>query len=198
MQLKRQEKRGQGPRDVASALATATCALLGTGTPSAVLAQDIGQWQVDTAGLYYSESGRVSDFSFNGIARTQPLEDRYLNFTFSFDSLSGASPNGAAPSASAQKFPRPITLTRTSGGGTVQSGGGAFTIAPGELPVDSSFQDTRYAGSVSWQRPLGRLGIVDFGGGASVEHDYTHLGLDTHVAHDFNNRNTTLSSAARV
>jgi hypothetical protein len=193
MQLKRKEKRAQGPRDVASALATATCALLGTGAPSAVLAQDIGEWQVDTAGLYYSESGRVSDLSFNGIGRTQPFEDRYLNLTFSVDSLSGASPNGAAPSTSAQKFPRPITLTRSSGGGTVQSGGGSFTIAPGELPVDSSFQDRRFAGSVSWQRPLGRLGIVDFGGGASIEHDYTHLGLDTHLAHDFNNRNTTLS-----
>ncbi|HUO67356.1 MAG TPA: DUF3570 domain-containing protein [Gammaproteobacteria bacterium] len=193
MQLRRRDKRALGSRDVAAALTTATCALLGTGAPSAVLAQDIGQWQVDTAGLYYSESGRVSDMSFNALARTQPLEDRYLNLTFSFDSLSGASPNGAAPSASAQKFPRPITLTRTSGGGTVQSGGGSFTVAPGELPLDNSFQDMRYAGSANWQRPLGRLGIVDFGGGVSVEHDYTHLGLDTHVARDFNDRNTTLS-----
>ena len=112
MQLKHEDKRTQGPRDVATALATATCALLGVGAPSAVLAQDIGKWDVDTAGLYYTEKGRVSDLSFNGIARTQPLEDRYLNMTFSFDSLSGASPNGAAPSATAQKFPRPITLTR--------------------------------------------------------------------------------------
>lgn len=193
MQLKRNRARGP-TSDVAKTLATATCALLGTAGPSAVLAQDIGKWDVDTAGLYYSESGRVSDLSFNAIARTQPLEDRYLNMTFSFDALSGASPNGAAPSASEQKFPRPITLTRTSGGGTVQSGGGAFTVAPGELPLDSSFQDTRYAGSANWQRPLGRLGIIDFGGGVSVEHDYTHLGLDTHVAHDFNDRNTTLSA----
>ena len=194
MQLRDRERRAPTTREVASALTTATCALLGAGAPSAVLAQDIGEWQVDTAGLYYSESGRVSDLSFNALARTQPLEDRYLNLTFSFDSLSGASPNGAAPSASAQRFPRPITLTRTSGGSTVQSGGGSFTVAPGELPLDNSFQDMRYAGTVNWQRPLGRLGIVDFGGGVSVEHDYTHLGLDTHVAHDFNERNTTLSA----
>jgi hypothetical protein len=119
MQLEHQEKRALAQRDVASALATATCALLGVGAPSAVLAQDIGKWDVDTAGLYYSEKGRVSDLSFNALARTQPFEDRYLNLTFSFDSLSGASPNGAAPSATAQKFPRPITLTRTSGGSSV-------------------------------------------------------------------------------
>ena len=165
MQLKNRDKRAHGSRDVAATLATATCALLGSAAPSAVLAQDINEWQVDTAGLYYSEKDRVSDLSFNAIARTQPFEDRYLNLTFSFDSLSGASPNGAAPSASAQKFPRPITLTRTSGGSTVQSGGGSFTVAPGELPLDSSFQDMRYAGSVNWQRPLGQLGIMDFGGG---------------------------------
>lgn len=194
MQLKRASGVHGPASDVAKTLATATCALLGGAAPAAVLAQDIGKWDVDTAGLYYSESGRVSDLSFNALARTQPIEDRYLNLTFSFDSLSGASPNGAAPSASVQKFPRPITLSRTSGGATVQSGGGSFTVAPGELPLDSSFQDTRYAGSANWQRPLGRLGIVDFGGGVSVEHDYTHLGLDTHVAHDFNNRNTTLSA----
>jgi hypothetical protein len=192
MQLKNLEKRTRGSREVAATLATATCALLGTAAPSAVLAQDVGEWQVDTAGLYYSEKDRVSDLSFNALARMQPFEDRYLNLTFSFDSLSGASPNGAAPGASAQKFPRPITLTRTSGG-TVQSGGGSFTVAPGALPLDSSFQDMRYAGSANWQRPLGQFGVVDFGGGASIEHDYTHLGLDAHITHDFNERNTTLS-----
>jgi hypothetical protein len=195
MQLKRGDKHAHGARgEIASALATATCALLGTGAPSVVLAQDVGEWHVDTAGLYYGESGRVSDLSFNLFARTQPFEDRYLNLTFSFDSLSGASPNGAAPSAATQTFPRPITLTRTSGGGTVQSGGGSFTVAPGELPVDDTFKDMRYAGSASWQRPIGRLGIVDFGGGASVEQDYRHLGLNTHFARDFNDRNTTLSA----
>ena len=58
MQLKHRDKRAYGSREVAGTLATATCALLGTAAPSAVLAQDVGEWQVDTAGLYYSESGR--------------------------------------------------------------------------------------------------------------------------------------------
>ena len=60
--------------------------------------------------------------------------------------------------------------------------------------MDGTFQDTRYAGTAHWQRPIGRLGIVNFGGGVSVEHDYTHFGLDTNVARDFNDRNTTLSA----
>ena len=84
-------------------------------------------------------------------------------------------------------------MTRTSGG-TVATGGGNFTVPAGALPLDNSFKDTRYAGSVDWQRPIGRLGLVSFGGSLSTEHDYDHLGVDAHVAHDFNSRNTTLSA----
>ena len=195
MQLKRKARRRTAATgDVGAALATATCALLGTSAPGAAIAQEIGEWQVDTAGFYYGESdGRVQDLSFNVLARTQASEDKFLSLTFTLDSLTGASPNGAAPSASPQTFPRPITLTRTSGG-SVATGGGNFTIAPGELPVDSSFQDRRFAGSADWQRPMGRLGLVSFGGSVSSEHDYTHLGVDTRVARDFNTRNTTLSA----
>ena len=101
-----------GTREIGAALATATCALLGSSAPAVALAQDIGEWKVDTAGLYYSEQDRVRDLSVNVLARTQLFEDRLLTLTFSFDSLTGASPNGAAPSATAQTFPRPITLTR--------------------------------------------------------------------------------------
>jgi hypothetical protein len=194
MQLKR--GKGTAPaagHEIGTALATATCALLGTSAPALAIAQDIGAWRVDAAGLYYSEQDRVRDYSVNVLARTQPFEDRLLSLTFSFDTLSGASPNGAAPSASAQTFPRPITLTRTSGGGTVASGGN-FTVPAGMLPLDDRFKDTRYAGSAEWQRPLGRLGTLSFGGSLSTENDYSHVGLDTRFAHDFNNRNTTLSA----
>jgi Protein of unknown function (DUF3570) len=193
MQLK--EKRGHCPppaREIGAALATATCALLGASAPAVAIAQDIGEWRVDTAGLYYGEQDRVRDLSVNVLARTQLFEDRLLSLTFNFDTLSGASPNGAAPSALAQRFPRPITLTRTSSGSTVL-GGGDFTVPGGVLPLDDRFQDTRYAGSAEWQRPLGRLGLVSFGGSLSHEQDYDHVGVDTRVSRDFNNRNTTLS-----
>jgi hypothetical protein len=195
MQLKSKRSKAcppTGGREIGAALATATCALLGSSAPAVALAQDIGQWKVDTAGLYYGEQDRVRDLSVNVLARTQLFEDRLLSLTFSFDSLTGASPNGAAPSATAQRFPRPITLTRTSGGATV-AGGGDFTIRAGDLPLDDRFQDTRYAGSAEWQRPLGRLGLVSFGGSLSHEQDYDHVGLDTKLSHDFNNRNTTLA-----
>jgi hypothetical protein len=196
MQLKNLES-SLGSRELGAALTTATCALLGTGTSTPAIAQDLGKWRVDAGGLYYSEQHRVSDYSVNVLARTQPFEDRLLSFNLSFDTLSGASPNGAAPSAAAQAFPRPITLTRTSGG-SVATGGGNFIVRPGALPLDDSFQDTRFAGSTAWQRPMGRLGLVSFGGSLSTEHDYEHIGLDTHVSHDFNSRNTTLAAGLEL
>jgi hypothetical protein len=200
MQLKRRPLKGKprhptgemGP--LSASLATATCALLGTASPGAAVAQDIGEWQIDTAGFYYGEAdGRVQDLSLNVLARTQISEDKFLDLTLGIDSLTGASPNGAAPSASPQVFPRPISITRTSGGGT-QTSGGNWLVPAGELPLDSSFQDKRFAGSASWQQPLGQLSTVNFGGSISSEYDYKHFGLDTRIARDFNNRNTTLSA----
>jgi hypothetical protein len=180
---------------IGASLAAATCALLGSSAPEPVIAQEVGGWQVDTAGLYYSEAdNRVRDLSFNVLAKTQAIEDNYLTLTFTVDTLSGASPNGAAPSTSLQTFAHPITLSRSSGG-SVTASGGNFTIAPGELPVDSSFQDTRFAGSADWQRPLGRLTLFDFGASASREHDYTHLGINGGIARDLNERNTALSAS---
>ena len=193
MQLKRNRRgRKAAVENINVSLAAATCALLGTAAPGAVVAQEIGKWDVDTAGLYYGEADRVRDLSLSILAKTQPSEDKYLSLTFTLDTLTGASPNGAAPSASPQYFTTPITLTRTSGGG-ISSSGGRFLVPAGELPLDSTFKDTRYAGSAHWQQPLSRLTTLNFGGSLSTEHDYTHLGVDTQIAHDFNNRNTTLS-----
>ncbi len=193
MQLKRKRRgREAAVSGVNLSLAAATCALLGTTSPGTVVAQEIGKWEADTAGLYYGETDRVRDLSISVLAKTQPVEDKYLSLTATFDTLTGASPNGAAPSASPQFFARPITLTRTSGG-SISTGGGRYLVGAGDLPLDSTFKDTRYAGSAHWQQPLGRLTTVNFGGSLSTEHDYTHLGVDTQIARDFNNRNTTLS-----
>ena len=178
-------------RDISAALATATCALLGTSAPAPVVAQEIGEWQFDTAGFYYGEANRIEDFSFRLFARYQSSEDKYLTMTGSIDALTGASPNGAAPSASAQRFSFPVTVTRPSGGSSTSSG---YTAAAGELPVDPNFSDRRFAGSAEWQRPLGRLTTLNFGGSASTERDYTHFGVDARIAHDFNERNTTLTA----
>jgi hypothetical protein len=96
------------------------------------------------------------------------------------DSLTGATPSGAVPQDEVQTFTRP-------------SGESVYSVAAGELPLDDTFLDTRYALTASWQQPLGR----DWSGSAgltfSTEYDYTHAGANFGLSRDFNKRNTTVS-----
>jgi hypothetical protein len=182
MQLKDSPPAGQDLRRVSGSLAAATAALLGAGTATDVIAQDLGAWEIDTGILYYGESdGRTKDLSFNALLRKELREDRFLNIDVALDSLTGASPSGAAPSNVVQ------TLTKPSGHGD-------YTVQPGEQPLDDSFLDTRYAFGATWERPLGRFTQLSLGGNFSHEYDYEHLGINAKIARDFNNRNTTFSA----
>src|SRR5690606_20809386 len=101
------------------------------------------------------------------------------------DSLTGASPSGAIPLNEVQTFTRP-------------SGNDVYTVQPGELPLDDTFLDTRYALTATWQQPLGRLYTGSVGLSFSTEYDYTHAGLNFGITRDFNKRNTTLSLGAAI
>jgi hypothetical protein len=181
MQLKKRVRRSTSPLQVGGSLAAATCALLGPGTPTTVIAQELTPWDVDTAMLYYGEGdGRVRDASFNVLARKELREDGFLGLTLALDTLTGASPSGAVPSNTPQTFTRP-------------SGNGSYTIGAGATPLDDSFQDTRTALSASWTWPVTRLATLEVGTSLSDEYDYTHTGVNARLARDFNNRNTTLS-----
>jgi hypothetical protein len=183
-----QLKKRQSPafRKIGTPLAAATCALLGQGTPSAVQAQELQPWDVDTSLLIYSEdNNRVQDISLNALARKELREDSYLNLTLALDTLTGASPSGAVPSTVVQTFTRP-------------SGNGQYVIGAGLEPLDDTFQDTRTALSASYEWPLTRLALLSVGASLSDEYDYTHTGLNARLARDFNNRNTTLSFGAAL
>jgi hypothetical protein len=178
MQLKRTES-GAG---IGAALAAASCTLLGTSVPGRAAAQDDSGWDVETSTLYYGESGgRVQDLSAEALARKSMGEDRTLGLHVAVDALTGASPNGAAPSNQPQTFTRP-------------SGQGGYTAAAGELPLDDTFHDTRLAADGNWQQLLGRLTTLEVGFSSSFEYDYRHLGINANIAREFNKRNTTLSA----
>lgn len=167
---------------VALSLAAATCTLLGTTPSNSVSAQEEPGWDFNTSLLYYGESDdRVQDASLNFLARRVFIDDKSLTLTLAVDSLTGASASGAIPLDTAQTFTSP-------------SGKNTYTTAAGEHPLDDTFLDTRYAGSVSWQQPLGRLYNVSAGITASDEYDYTHIGANVGLSRDFNKRNTTLSA----
>jgi hypothetical protein len=176
------ERAPDASRAIAAALAAATCALLGPGTPTVVVAQELEPLDVDAALLYYGEAdGRVQDLSFNATLRKELKEESFLNVTLAVDTLTGASPNGAVPSAGVQTFTRP-------------SGKDRYSVQAGQLPLDDTFHDSRTAVDASWEQPLGRLMLLDVGLGFSTEYDYTHAGLNARIARDFNKRNTTLSA----
>jgi hypothetical protein len=174
------------PLKISTALAAATCTLLGSGAPEPVQAQEDLGWGFDTALLYYGEdNSRVQDLSLSVLGTRTFVDDRILTLGLTADALTGASPNGALPQSYVQTFTQP-------------SGKKTFDVAANKLPIDGTFRDTRLALNASWQQPLGRFYQVNVGASASKEYDYLHLGLNAKISRDFNDRNTTLSGGFAI
>jgi hypothetical protein len=164
-------------------LAAATCALLGSAVATPVVAQEEGgRWSFDSTLLYYGESDdRVQDISAAVAALRDFGDDRKLSATLTADTLTGASASGAIA------LDRPQTFTSPSGRAV-------YTTGAGDVPLDDTFLDTRFALNASWTQPLARLYTFSAGVGFSTEYDYTHLGANLSLARDFNKHNTTLSA----
>ena len=168
------------------ALATATTSLLGaSANVHAEQSADIGEWDVDSAILYYSEPDRVSAIEPVISAKKQLDTDEFISLRLVVDVLTGASANGAVQAKTPQTFTRP-------------SGKGSFITPPGETPLDDTFQDTRVALSASWDMPITRRDRLILGGNISKEYDYTSIGASSVYTHDLVGRNTTLSAGLAV
>ena len=167
---------------MSATLAAATCALLGTTAAAPVDAREEPKWDFNTSLLYYGEDDdRVQDASFKSMVRRLFADDRSLSLGLTVDALTGATPSGAIRQDGVQTFTRP-------------SGSSAYSVPAGELPLDDTFRDTRVAITAGWQQPAGEKGLINIGLSASSEYDYLHTGLNASYAHDFNNRNTTVSA----
>ncbi|MES2917135.1 MAG: DUF3570 domain-containing protein [Pseudomonadota bacterium] len=167
-------------KGLALAMAQASAALVGATAPLAHAGD--GAWQVDTAALYYAEAdGRVQAAEPVVNLKKDYGDERILSFKGVVDSLTGASPNGAAPANVQQTFTGP-------------SGNGTYSANAGELPLDDEFKDTRVALSGSWQQPVGEHTRATVGGNLSSEFDFRSIGLNGALARDLNDKNTTLSA----
>ena len=178
MQLKKKTR-------IKGALASATCALLGSQIAHAADAEankDHG-WKFDAAFLSYSEKDRVDANETNIRAQKTFDNESKLNLNFVADTLSGASPNGAAPSDETQTFTRP-------------SGHGSFEVEAGETPLDDTFHDTRTQIGLSWEAPINRVTRYNIGTNISSEYDYQSFSLSGGFSRDFNKKNTTLAIGA--
>jgi hypothetical protein len=139
----------------------------------------------DSALAYYREDGRIQAIEpVVNLSKTFASGDvASLNVTF--DSLSGASPNGAIPSIVPQTFASPS-------GTSLTTGRHLYAIAPGRLPADPNYQDDRIAVAGEWQLPLSRLTHLNLGGKISGEDDFISATVSASISQDFNEKNTTL------
>ncbi len=182
---------------IAGALSAAACGLFSGSSQS-----ESGDWDIDSAILYYSETDRVTAVE-PVISATRDLgDDESLSIKFVYDSLTGASANGAVPSTKVQTFTSP-----SGGGGAYEDddddeddedddgdrNGGSYKVQPGETPLDDTFEDERFALSLNWEKPTDRDSRRNLGISFSSENDFESLSTNALWQHDFNQKNTTLS-----
>ena len=161
-------------QSIRNAIASITAALVGA---SPVAASD--QNRAETSFLLYKERDRVT--AGEGVLGVnKQLNSNYAAaFRLTYDGLTGATPNGAAPSRKAQTFTGPSARS-------------TIVVQRGNIPLDDGFHDTRLACDASLSRLLGRVTTMSIGGHGSIERDYSSVGLNSGLTQDFNQKNTTL------
>jgi Protein of unknown function (DUF3570) len=170
-------------------LMAASCALLGAGAARSqethMAPLDSGlleDWSVDSALAYYHEDGRIQAIEPVVDVAKVFADGQSVDFNVTFDALSGASPNGALTSRTAQTFASPSGKPQHQ-----------YTTAPGQLPVDPDYKDDRIAVGGNWTVPFTPADQVSVGGKLSSEDDFFSATVNASIAHDFNEKNTTLS-----
>ncbi len=171
--------------NIRDSLAVATCGLLAGIAPQVQAGSFHSPWQIDSGLLFYSEKDRVSLVEPVLQIRKEIDDNEFITARLVADTLTGASPNGAAPSDAPQTFTSP-------------SGNKTYTTKANETPLDSTFTDLRGAANLSWEKPLATDLRGIFGASFSIENDYTSFGASASLSKDFNQKNTTLTAAASL
>lgn len=186
MQLKKGSKgSAKKPQNIRDSLAVATCTLLAGVSPQTQAAGFHSPWQIDGGLLFYSEKDRVHLLEPVLRIRKEIDDNEFFSARFVADTLTGASPNGAAPTDAPQTFTSP-------------SGNKSYTTGANEIPLDPTFKDTRAAVNLEWEKPLSERLRGIFGASFSTEHDYTSFGVSGTLSQDFNQRNTTLTAGVSL
>jgi hypothetical protein len=183
-----------GSGNFRSKLIAASCALLGSAPLARAQTHDVADtvnraledWQLDAAFAYYHENGRIRAIEPVINAEHQLADGGQLDFDFTFDSLSGSSPNGALTNRQIQTFASPSAKS-------FAQARHIYTVSSGNLPVDPSYSDARVAGGASWTMPLSRLMRATLGGRFSYEDDFYSATVSAALERDFNDKNTTVS-----
>lgn len=136
-------------------------------------------WLYDAAFMSYSEKDsqqqdRVTVYEPVLSITRQNSADDYIQLELVYDSLTGASPNGANASSQVQNF-------------------GSYSVLPGFTPLDTSFDDQRTAVNLNWMQPIDSNSRYLAGLSYSTESDYNSAGASYSYLQDFNNKRTTIT-----
>jgi hypothetical protein len=163
---------------------------------------ELGTTTVDSAVLYYKEDGgRVTAIEpMVSIVHTAK-NGNVWSAKLTYDTLSGASPNGAAPWSASQTFTVPLreadSTTGASGTAVLNPLTGKYerryTTPANTLPVDNAFRDNRGAVDLGFSTSIAADTRVNMGFNGSVEKDYTSISGRLGLAQELNNKATTLS-----
>lgn len=167
---------------------------------------DLGTADIDTSILFYKEdNGRVKAVEPVSSVRVTGQDGDVFTAKVTYDSLTGATPNGAARWDQSQTFTTPaaapgqqVSVTSASGshslvtipGGTVVS---QYSTLPNELPMDTGFVDQRYAFDLGYTGPLNQTTNLSFGFSGSKEKDYRSWSGNLGISKDLFQNNTSLS-----
>ena len=170
---------------------------------------DVGKTRIDSAILFYQEAGGRVQATEPVVGVTFNDEDGdSLNVKLTADTLTGATPNGAAPWKDVQTFIAPTktqgtsaTVTGASGHSTVVTIPGTdvkasqYTAPANTLPLDYGFQDKRYAVDLSYTEQLSDSLRFTRGVSVSTERDFHSASLNLGFTKDLNSKNTTVGLA---
>lgn len=169
-------------KPIRSALAVAACTVLSQ-APAA--SADEFPWKADLSTLYYTEKDRVTVSESIASFRREIGGDDAFGLKLTFDSISGASANGAifgADSGGVQ------TVTSPSGASGMVNAGGGTRIDP-----LTPFSDNRIGAQLTLEKRLLRTLAARAEGNVSFENDYESFGAGGLLLLDLNQRLTTLT-----
>ena len=184
-----------------SALAQADAA---TPVPNAYdeTSSEAGTLVADSALLYYQEdAGRVRAIESETGLTWNSASGLVVSGKYTYDALTGATPNGAVRSKQQQTFRPPsprrqriATEARSEGGSDTTTGAsGIYEIKPGRLPVDAGFKDHRNAVDLGVTLPVADGLKLSVGGAGSWETDYTSYSGRIGLSKELFQKNTTAS-----
>jgi hypothetical protein len=190
-------------------------------------AAEPGSVVVDTSVLFYQEQGgRVRAIEpVTNITKTL-ADGSTVNGSFTYDSLTGATPNGATRWTSAQTFTSissitttktyttstgttkgttstgasgtsTATTTTTVSGTTTTTTTSSYNAAANALPL-AGFKDHRVAGNLGYTFLPATDWRISVAGDLSFERDYSTFSGTLGVGHDFNQKNTTVAAAVTL